>query len=180
MNFIECQMRLKLKPFGILASIDIIVSVVRRLFTEMSMSFSDFYRVDNFQYRSPPTKHGRNNTRYLSLTILYCRKTTQSQTLEVTAGNILHSRLERCYWKERYNHNQPYRRKLHQQIASLWSKWLGLPSLCAKLAGRDGDRMVGWMEMDIIWNPTIFNVIGWVAGSIVSPTKRLMVQALFW
>ena len=87
----------------------------------------------------------------ISLTIWYCRTTTQSQTLEVTAGNILHSRLERCYWKERYNHNQPYRRKLHQQIASLWSKWLGLPSLCAKLAGRDGDRMVGWMEMDIIW-----------------------------
>ena len=28
---------------------------------------------------------------------------------------------------------------------------LSLPSLCAKLAGRDGDRMVGWMEMDILW-----------------------------
>ena len=167
-------------PFDILASIDILVSVVRRLFTEMSISFNDFYRVDNFRYRSPPTKHGRNNTRYLSLTICYCRKTTQSQTLEVTAGNILHSRLERCYWKERYNHNQPYRRKLHQQIASLWSKWLGLPSLCAKLAGRDGDRMVGWMEMDIIWNPTIFNIIRWVAGSIISPTKHLMAQVLFW
>ena len=176
MNFIEYQMRLKLKPFGILASIDILVSV-SRLFTEISI---DFYRVDNFRYRSPATKHGRNNTRYLSLTILYYRKTTQSQILEVTAGNILHSRLERCYWKERYNHNQPYRRKLHQQIASLWSKWLGLPSLCAKLAGRDGDRMVGWMEMDIIWNPTIFNIVRWVAGSMVSPTKHLMVQALFW
>ena len=50
---------LKLKPFGILASIDILVSV-RKLFKEMSMSFSDFYRVNSFQYRSPPTKHGRN------------------------------------------------------------------------------------------------------------------------
>ena len=53
-------MRLKLKPFGV---------SVRRLFTEMSMSFNDFYGVDDFQYRSLPTKHGRNKTKYLSLTI---------------------------------------------------------------------------------------------------------------
>ena len=31
-----------------------------------------------------------------------------------------------------------------------------------------------------VWNPTIFNIIRWVAGSIVSLTKRLMVQVLFW
>ena len=29
-------------------------------------------------------------------------------------------------------------------------------------------------------NPTIFNIICWVAGSIASTTKRLMVQVLFW
>ena len=39
-------MRLKLKPFGVLASINILVSV-RRFVTEMSMSFSDFYHVDD-------------------------------------------------------------------------------------------------------------------------------------
>ena len=29
-------------------------------------------------------------------------------------------------------------------------------------------------------NPTIFNIIRWVAGSIVSLTKCVMVQVLFW
>ena len=32
----------------------------------------------------------------------------------------------------------------------------------------------------MILNPTIFNIIRWVAGLIVSSTKRLMVQVLFW
>ena len=31
-----------------------------------------------------------------------------------------------------------------------------------------------------ILNPTIFNIICWVAGSIISLTRHLMVEVLFW
>ena len=36
------------------------------------------------------------------------------------------------------------------------------------------------LTVALFQNPTIFNIKRWFAGSIISSTKRLMVQVLFW
>ena len=41
-------------------------------------------------------------------------------------------------------------------------------------------KLYSKMENWIIWNPTIFNIIRWVAGTNDSLTKRLMFQVLFF
>ena len=38
----------------------------------------------------------------------------------------------------------------------------------------------GWVQLDLlVRNPTIFNIICWVSGLIVSSTKHLIVQVSF-
>ena len=68
-------------------------------------------------------------------------------------------------------------------VGSSWSTW------SKKCHGTAAQRGLAWSDATfyetplssmLSRNPTIFNIICWVTGSIVSSTKHLMVQVLFW